>query len=80
MPPERLQLFVVGAGIALIYAAWTVVYMFSVPVAILMTAVAMVLPPLAALVVRPMDGDRWSLEGWEQSARTPGTDGDNSQG
>ncbi len=45
-----------GTCLALIIPAWTVVRLVSVPTAIAMSAVAAVIPPLAAMVANHHDG------------------------
>ncbi|WP_237771598.1 DUF3099 domain-containing protein [Kribbella sp. ALI-6-A] len=47
---QRAYLWIMGTCVVLIGLAWFVVRLFSVPAAIGMSAVAAVLPPIAAIV------------------------------
>ena len=47
---QRAYILIMGACATLIILAWFVVRLFSVPAAIAMSAVAAVLPPVAAIV------------------------------
>ncbi len=50
MPRKRLYFWLMGTCLVLIVLAWNVVRLFSVPLAIAMSAVAAVIPPTAAIV------------------------------
>ena len=50
MPRKRLYLVLMGSCLTLIVLAWFVVRLFSTPAAIAMSVVALVIPPLAAMV------------------------------
>lgn len=50
MPRKALYFTLMGTCIGLIVLAWFVVRFYSVPVAIAMSAVACVIPPIAAMV------------------------------
>ncbi|MER7793380.1 DUF3099 domain-containing protein [Streptomyces sp. NPDC097640] len=53
-----------GACLTLFVSAWGFVRLWSVPAAVAMCVVAMVIPPLAAIVAnRRGPGDRW----WDES-------------
>jgi hypothetical protein len=52
----RRYFWIMGTCLALIVAAWTVVRLVSVPTAIVMSAVAAVLPPIAAMVANRHGG------------------------
>jgi len=52
----KWYLLMMGTCLVLIVSAWTVVRMVSVPTAIAMSAVAAVIPPLAAMVANHHDG------------------------
>jgi hypothetical protein len=47
---KRVYLAMMGGCLLLIILAWTVVYRYSDPAAIAMSAVALVVPPFAAIV------------------------------
>jgi hypothetical protein len=47
---KTLYLLLMGTCILLIVLAWNVVRLFSVPAAVAMSAVAMVIPPIAVIV------------------------------
>ncbi|MEV6285149.1 DUF3099 domain-containing protein [Kribbella sp. NPDC051770] len=47
---QRAYILIMGTCVTLIILAWFVVRLFSVPAAIAMSAVAAVLPPIAAIV------------------------------
>jgi hypothetical protein len=47
---HRLYFVLMGACLSLIIVAWFVVRFFSTPLAIAMSVVAMVIPPVAAMV------------------------------
>ena len=61
MDRKKAYFLIMGTCITLIVLAWTVVRLFSVPVAIAMSAVAAVLPPIAAIV-----GNQGALDDQEQ--------------
>lgn len=50
MPRKRLYFVLMGTCLTLIVLAWFVVRLFSTPLAIAMSVVALVLPPIAAMV------------------------------
>jgi hypothetical protein len=52
----RRYFWIMGTCLALIVSAWTVVRLVSVPTAIVMSAVAAVLPPIAAMVANRHGG------------------------
>ncbi|MFI6519650.1 DUF3099 domain-containing protein [Spirillospora sp. NPDC050679] len=54
---KRAYAAMMGACLVLLVLSWTVVAHFSVPAAVVMAAVAMVIPPLAAVVAN-RDTDR----------------------
>ncbi|WP_410786260.1 DUF3099 domain-containing protein [Kribbella sp. C-35] len=47
---RKLYILLMGSCLTLIILAWFVVRLFSIPVAVGMSAVAAVLPPIAAIV------------------------------
>ena len=53
----KRYLWLMGTCIGLIVVAWTVVRLFSEPLAIAMSIVAAVIPPIAAIVANPISGD-----------------------
>jgi hypothetical protein len=50
MPRKRLYFVLMGTCLSLIVLAWFVVRLFSTPLAIAMSAVAVVIPPVAAMI------------------------------
>ena len=50
MGRKKSYFWLMGTCIALIVLAWNVVRLFSVPAAVAMSAVAMVIPPIAVIV------------------------------
>jgi hypothetical protein len=50
MSRKQLYLALLGVCLALVGLAWFVVRLYSVPVAVGMSVVAMVIPPIAAMV------------------------------
>ena len=50
MPRTRLYFLLMGSCLTLIVLAWFVVRLFSTPVAIAMSVVALVIPPVAAMI------------------------------
>jgi uncharacterized protein YacL len=50
MPRKRLYFVLMGTCLTLIVLAWFVVRLFSTPLAIAMSVVALVIPPLAAMI------------------------------
>jgi hypothetical protein len=52
----RVYLWMMGTCLALILLAWNVVRLWSVPAALVMSAVAAVIPPVAAFVANRGDG------------------------
>ena len=49
-PRRRAYFIMMGTCLVLIVLAWTLIWRFSVTAAIVMSAVALVVPPLAAIV------------------------------
>jgi Protein of unknown function (DUF3099) len=47
---KRAYLVMMGTCVVLIVLAWTLIWRFSVTAAVVMSAVALVIPPLAAVV------------------------------
>lgn len=47
---KRAYLIMMGACVLLIVLAWTLIWRYSVTAAVVMSAVALVVPPLAAIV------------------------------
>jgi len=47
---RRVYLLMMGTCLLLIVLAWTLIWRFSVTAAVVMSAVALVVPPLAAIV------------------------------
>jgi len=47
---KRTYLIMMGACVLLIVLAWTLIWRFSVTAAVVMSAVALVVPPFAAIV------------------------------
>ncbi|MFJ9618187.1 DUF3099 domain-containing protein [Streptomyces noursei] len=66
-PPQRRHrryFVLMGVCLVLFVLAWSVVRLWSVPVAVAMCVVAMVIPPVAAVVGnRREPGERW----WDES-------------
>ena len=54
---KRRYLILMGTCLALIIPAWTVVRLYSVPAALIMSFVAAVIPPIAAIVANPLRDD-----------------------
>ena len=54
---KKRYFWLMGTCITLIVVAWTIVRLFSTPLAIGMSVVAMVIPPIAAIVANPISGD-----------------------
>jgi hypothetical protein len=55
---ERAYLVMMGACVLLIVLAWTLIWRYSVIAAILMSAVALVIPPVAAIVANSGPANR----------------------
>ena len=55
---ERAYLVMMGACVLLIVLAWTLIWRYSVVAAIVMSAVALVIPPLAAIVANSGPANR----------------------
>ena len=55
---ERAYLAMMGVCVLLIVLAWTLIWRFSVTAAIVMSAVALVVPPVAAIVANSGPGNR----------------------
>jgi hypothetical protein len=51
----RLYFALMGTCVGLITLAWSVVRLVSVPAAIAMSVVAMVIPPIAVVIANPPD-------------------------
>ena len=47
---KRVYLIMMGVCVLLIVLAWTLIWRFSIIAAVVMSAVALVIPPLAAIV------------------------------
>ncbi|MFG2642303.1 DUF3099 domain-containing protein [Streptomyces sp. NPDC048370] len=57
---RRVYFWMMGTCVVLFVGAWAVVRLFSMPVAIAMCVVAMVMPPVAAMIAnRRGPEDRW---------------------
>ncbi len=68
---RHLYFAMMGTCIALFVLAWGVVRLWSIPVAVGMCVVAMVIPPLAAMVAnRRGPEDRW----WDDPSGDPKSD------
>ncbi|MDX2292381.1 MULTISPECIES: DUF3099 domain-containing protein [Streptomyces] len=68
---RRVYFWMMGACLVLFVGAWAVVRLFSMPVAIGMCVVAMVIPPIAAMVAnRRGPEDRW----WDDPSGDPQSD------
>jgi type II secretory pathway component PulM len=55
---ERAYLAMMGVCVLLIVLAWTLIWRYSVVAAIVMSAVALVLPPVAAIVANSGPANR----------------------
>ena len=55
---ERAYLVMMGACVLLIVLAWTLIWRYSVVAAIVMSAVALFLPPVAAIVANSGPANR----------------------
>ena len=55
MPRNRAYFLLMGSCLALVIAAWTVVRLYSVTAAVVMSVVAMVIPPIAVMVANAGD-------------------------
>jgi hypothetical protein len=55
---ERAYLVMMGACVLLIVLAWTLIWRFSVTAAVVMSAVALVVPPVAAIVANSGPANR----------------------
>ena len=55
---ERAYLVMMGVCVLLIVLAWTLIWRYSVVAAIVMSAVALVLPPVAAIVANSGPANR----------------------
>ena len=55
---ERAYLVMMGACVLLIVLAWTLIWRYSVVAAIVMSAVALVIPPVAAIVANSGPANR----------------------
>jgi len=62
---NRAYFALMGTALGLVVIAWTVVRLYSVPAAVVMSIVAMVIPPLAVIVANAGD----------ESSRRQGTAG-----
>lgn len=68
---RHVYFWMMGACLVLFVGAWAVVRLFSMPVAIGMCVVAMVIPPVAAMVAnRRGPEDRW----WDDPSGDPQSD------
>jgi hypothetical protein len=52
---DRAYFIMMGACLALFIAAWAIVRLYSTTAAVVMTCVALVIPPLAAIVANAGD-------------------------
>jgi len=50
IPRERAYLAMMGACLLLIILAWTLIYRYSTVAAVAMSAVALIIPPVAAII------------------------------
>ncbi|MEV0009757.1 DUF3099 domain-containing protein [Streptomyces sp. NPDC051840] len=65
---RRVYFMMMGGCLLLFVSAWAFVRLWSVPAAVAMCVVAMVIPPVAAIVAnRRGPEDRW----WDDPERTP---------
>jgi len=55
MTRNRLYFVLMGSCIALVALSWTVIRLYSVVAAVVMSVVAMVLPPVAAIIANAGD-------------------------
>ena len=55
---ERAYLVMMGACVLLIALAWTLIWRYSVVAAIVMSAVALVIPPVAAIIANSGPANR----------------------
>jgi hypothetical protein len=55
---ERTYLVMMGACVLFIVLAWTLIWRYSILAAVVMSAVALVVPPLAAIVANSGPGNR----------------------
>ena len=55
---QRAYLILMGACVLLIVLAWTLIWRYSVTAAVVMSAVALVVPPLAAIVANSGPANR----------------------
>jgi type II secretory pathway component PulM len=55
---ERAYLVMMGVCVLLIVLAWTLIWRFSVTAAVAMSAVALVMPPVAAIVANSGPANR----------------------
>lgn len=55
MTRNRAYFLLMGSCLALVIAAWTVVRLYSVTAAVVMSVVAMVIPPIAVMVANAGD-------------------------
>jgi hypothetical protein len=55
---ERAYLVMMGACVLLIALAWTLIWRYSVIAAIVMSAVALVIPPVAAIIANSGPANR----------------------
>ncbi|ATW49279.1 hypothetical protein CGZ69_16595 [Streptomyces peucetius subsp. caesius ATCC 27952] len=68
---RRNYFLMMGGCLVLFVSAWAVVRLWSVPVAVAMCLVAMVIPPVAAMVAnRRGPDDRW----WDDPSGDPRSD------
>ncbi|MFP1626206.1 DUF3099 domain-containing protein [Streptomyces sp. 5K101] len=68
---RRTYLLMMGGCLLLFVSAWAVVRLWSVPVAVGMCLVAMVIPPVAAVIAnRRGPDDRW----WDDPSGDPKSD------
>jgi uncharacterized Tic20 family protein len=53
---RRLYFWIMGPCLGLIVVAWTIVQFFSITAAVVMSVVAMVMPPIAAIAANAGQG------------------------
>jgi hypothetical protein len=55
---KRTYFLMMGVCLLLVILSWTVIWHYSTIAAVVMSAVALVIPPFAAIVANAGDGDR----------------------
>jgi hypothetical protein len=69
---RRAYFAMMGACLLLIVLSWTLIWRFSILAAVIMSAVALFIPPLAAIVANSGQANR-QLPPWPRSPRWPGS-------